>query len=720
MNKLLGALVLMIATFCSAQLQMDRINVKGINSTGSNTFSASTFFKVAAGCQYVDASFPGGYSTIQAAITAAGSVGCVIITSGYAGSDSYTNPNNVVILDYRRIRDSVNVVRDYGAKGDFRFASNATVSNSSTTVTSATMNFNSTDVGKKVGVALGASSFTGMIAGVTNVTTATLSGTPSFNATANANIFISTDDGPAFQSALNTGRCVYVAAGFYGISSVTLPTNGCLWMENMGTVIEPLTPTQAEMIKVNGPSLASPTRFVLIHGGQQQTIFQMGTGTAGMRFLYGNNIAVDDHVINGLYDGIFVDNTVYTFLYQINSNASTHSDIWYQESDTTHGPYYGGPHVIQSSNFQSSTGVAAIWATDQASLKIIGSNTLGDANQGIHITQINSATDKPSDITLVGVTADACGSECLDISFVRQSNISDSWFSGGRTNTKDCVIANGLDSVAFANNKLFWCGANGFNFVNTNPSRKLTLTGNHSDSNVGMAYKFVGVTNSSIMGNEAQAVQYAGGTQGSLLQTYGFNEDATSSGNQFIGNQSTGAVTADFSLLGTNSYGFNSDGRGVFGGSGIVGLCFGGRTGSFPCLRYETATGLGIVKGDASAYLDLSVNRVLLNSGINAANLLISTTAPTIAGAGCGGSAASIANNNGTAAFTINVGTAPTSGGCTITLPTAANGWFLLRSRRYYQFHFRISSETSWGGKSNLGNASQLQRCSSCDRSNRE
>jgi len=56
-------------------------------------------------------------------------------------------------------------------------------------------------------------------------------------------------------------------------------------------------------------------------------------------------------------------------------------------------------------------------------------------------------------------------------------------------------------------------------------------------------------------------------------------------------------------------------------------------------------------------------------------NLLISSTAPTIAAAGCGGAAASIPNQNGTASFNINVGTTPTAGGCTVTLPTATTGW---------------------------------------------
>jgi hypothetical protein len=63
-----------------------------------------------------------------------------------------------------------------------------------------------------------------------------------------------------------------------------------------------------------------------------------------------------------------------------------------------------------------------------------------------------------------------------------------------------------------------------------------------------------------------------------------------------------------------------------------------------------------------------------LNAGAGVGSLLISTTAPTIAGAGCGGSAASIATNNGPASFTINVGTAPLTA-CTVTLPAATAGW---------------------------------------------
>jgi len=53
----------------------------------------------------------------------------------------------------------------------------------------------------------------------------------------------------------------------------------------------------------------------------------------------------------------------------------------------------------------------------------------------------------------------------------------------------------------------------------------------------------------------------------------------------------------------------------------------------------------------------------------------INTSAPTITGAGCGGSGASIASQNGSSAFEVNVGTSNT-GTCTISMPaTVANAW---------------------------------------------
>jgi hypothetical protein len=76
-----------------------------------------------------------------------------------------------------------------------------------------------------------------------------------------------------------------------------------------------------------------------------------------------------------------------------------------------------------------------------------------------------------------------------------------------------------------------------------------------------------------------------------------------------------------------------------------------------------------------TAFDALVVNTLTFVTSISSPNLLISTTAPTIAGAGCGGTVAAIQNANGTASFNIFTGTAPTSGGCTITMPAATTNW---------------------------------------------
>lgn len=79
--------------------------------------------------------------------------------------------------------------------------------------------------------------------------------------------------------------------------------------------------------------------------------------------------------------------------------------------------------------------------------------------------------------------------------------------------------------------------------------------------------------------------------------------------------------------------------------------------------------------GATNLALRTGANPSKFGGSINFANVLLSPTAPTIAAGGCGGAAASIATNNGTAAFTVNVGTTPTSAGCAIGMPTATNGW---------------------------------------------
>jgi hypothetical protein len=72
------------------------------------------------------------------------------------------------------------------------------------------------------------------------------------------------------------------------------------------------------------------------------------------------------------------------------------------------------------------------------------------------------------------------------------------------------------------------------------------------------------------------------------------------------------------------------------------------------------------------AYLDLTSKR---DSGLSARNLLVGMSGPILSGFSSGGTPPSLETNNGTAAFTINVGTGTMSSQGVIHLPTAAHGW---------------------------------------------
>lgn len=69
--------------------------------------------------------------------------------------------------------------------------------------------------------------------------------------------------------------------------------------------------------------------------------------------------------------------------------------------------------------------------------------------------------------------------------------------------------------------------------------------------------------------------------------------------------------------------------------------------------------------------IDLSA----LSTSVGFTSLLISPTVPIIADNGCGGTGAVITSANGTAAFDIDVGVAPTAAGCTLTMPLTNDDW---------------------------------------------
>lgn len=88
-------------------------------------------------------------------------------------------------------------------------------------------------------------------------------------------------------------------------------------------------------------------------------------------------------------------------------------------------------------------------------------------------------------------------------------------------------------------------------------------------------------------------------------------------------------------------------------------------------------TALQVRLGDDSGYGDLVIRTFNFNGAIAGpgGEVLFSRTAPTISSGF--GTSPSVVANNGTAGFTINVGTGGTASAGVIGLPTAANGWIV-------------------------------------------
>lgn len=111
-------------------------------------------------------------------------------------------------------------------------------------------------------------------------------------------------------------------------------------------------------------------------------------------------------------------------------------------------------------------------------------------------------------------------------------------------------------------------------------------------------------------------------------------------------------------------------------GFGLVAdwLYFNGTTSASPALK-RSGTSLHLKLADDSAFANLRLLGVFSDgyTGSSTNALLISGTAPTI-GSGFGTSP-SIVANNGTAAFTVNVGTGGVATSGVLTLPAATTGW---------------------------------------------
>jgi hypothetical protein len=127
-----------------------------------------------------------------------------------------------------------------------------------------------------------------------------------------------------------------------------------------------------------------------------------------------------------------------------------------------------------------------------------------------------------------------------------------------------------------------------------------------------------------------------------------------------------GAVTAaqQSVYVLANGLVFNSSGTFLIGGT-TARIQFGGTTSSFPALKQSGANILLRLADDSAS--------TTIFGKFGTSNLVISDVQPTVSSGF--GTSPSIVNSNGTAAFTVNVGTGGVATSGVIGLPTAATGW---------------------------------------------
>jgi len=160
-----------------------------------------------------------------------------------------------------------------------------------------------------------------------------------------------------------------------------------------------------------------------------------------------------------------------------------------------------------------------------------------------------------------------------------------------------------------------------------------------------------------------------GGVTTPIGNTAGWTGSAT------YDNSGTGAAAPSMTV---SASGTNSPGYQLSRGSTtpvISGVRMNGNCGVTNCLELFNNGNVGFRADDNGNTIIPAGKALNFLGNLNVSSLLISNTAPTIAGAGCGGTVAAIQNANGTASFEIFTGTAPTSAGCTVTFPAAAHHW---------------------------------------------
>lgn len=209
--------------------------------------------------------------------------------------------------------------------------------------------------------------------------------------------------------------------------------------------------------------MASPVAYVTIkgNGGTLWAGTGMNSGTAGVKGLYANFVQLENIIVGGFYDNIYCDNCEYTDLDRVFSNGGTDSNLWYQQSDVSHGPYWDGPLRIRGGTYDSATGPYsihvtdwAVWDMDEVDVVGGGSNTIGIYGNSSNGIPSGGNPSYAQSLHFNKVTVDSWGSYGVYIANASAGSISNSWFSAGRVRGVPCMALQSVFNFTINANQL--------------------------------------------------------------------------------------------------------------------------------------------------------------------------------------------------------------------------------------------------------------------------
>ena len=356
------------------------------------------------------------------------------------------------------------------------------------------------------------------------------------------------DDTAAFQQAADRCGSFYIPrqpapSKCYRVNGVRLQAGVTVTFEDRNTELWPTSAETKFIFAIQGKSMESRSRYTTIRNGELWSPYAMAEGTAGIRIDYGDHVRLEDLFLNGFYDDIFADNTDYLYLTRVTANGAAHANVWHQQSDTHHGPYFGGPLYIENSTLNScECAASSIWVQDIAVVNVTDSDIVGiKRGHGFTATSSNglggNPQDYPSGIHLHGDTFDTIAGTPISISNYVKSDIEGTWVSGGRTLEKSCVEMDAVSDISISDTHIFWCGVDGLVIGHATGVKVMgsTFSGTpHTGIHV------VRGTRSFVSGNSCQGQNMNG--NGSSTQRFCIYEEPAASNNHYIGNDGTGTT----------------------------------------------------------------------------------------------------------------------------------------------------------------------------------